>query len=61
MNKQKLEVGDVVNFHNNIDGEIISRDHKIKLIKKLSDGQEVAWVTGIEPYVCIEALSEKEV
>ena len=54
-----FEIGDRVDFHSVIGGDITSKDHKIKSIKLEPNGFgcDVAWISGKASCVALEALS----
>ena len=55
---KRLKVGDTVNYHSIIGGEITSKDHKINHIGYLGSNQKVAWITNKVGAVHIKALSK---
>lgn len=57
---KQLNVGDIVDYHSFVGGEITSRDHKIYAIGTLPSGQKVAWITGKIRCVHILAITKKE-
>ena len=57
---KRLKVGDTVNYHSIIGGEITSQYHKINYIGHLANGQKVAWITGKVGAVHIKALSKSD-
>ena len=54
-----MDIGDKVNFHGIIGGEITSTDHQIKAIEREPNnyGCDVAWITGKSGCVSMDALS----
>ncbi len=56
-----MKIGDTVNYHSIIGGEITSKDHTIKDIVKQPNnfGCDVAWITNKSGCVSLEALSNK--
>lgn len=57
---KRLKVGDTVNYHSIIGGEITSKDHKINYIGQLANGQKVAWITNKVGAVHIKAISKDD-
>lgn len=54
-----FEIGDKVDYHSIIGGEITSKDHEIKHIELEPNnfGCDVAWISGKSGCVALEALS----
>lgn len=55
----KIQVGDKVNYHSIIDGEITSRGHVVKVIYPTPNnfGCDVAMITGKSGVVSVDALT----
>lgn len=52
-----FKVGDVVDYHSIIDGEVTSKAHVITDIGELGHGETVAWITNKRGCVSLKALS----
>ena len=57
-----LDIGDIVNYHSIIGGEITSKGHKIKAIQYAPNNYDcdVAWITGKSGCVACRALSKEK-
>lgn len=57
-----FKIGDTINYHAIIGGEITSKNHKIIGIKYMPNnfGCDVAWITEKSGCVCLDALSNEE-
>lgn len=55
---KNIKVGDIVNYHSVIGGNVTSKErHKVTVIEKRY-GQWIAWITGKPACVSIKALSK---
>lgn len=50
-------VGDVVDYHSIIGGEITSTGHTVRAVQMSEAGYPVAWITGKSGYVACDALT----
>jgi len=59
---EKLYIGDVVNYHSTIDGEITSSKHTITAIEYAPNNYDcdVAWITDKSGCVALQALSKEQ-
>jgi len=57
-----FKIGDIVNYHSIIGGEITSKDHAIKVVEMEPNnfGCDVAWITNKSGCVALKALSNNE-
>ena len=54
----KLKIGDKVNYHAIIGGEITSKNHIVKLIGDIPSAKNVVWITKKSGCVSFKALSK---